>query len=482
VGILSFQHESNTFSRLPTGLDSFEVAAGDEVVRRWGSSHNEVAGFLRGLAAEGLEATPLFMASATPSGKVTTEAFTHMVGAIQEALKAAPALDGLLVAPHGAGVSRAEPDMDGFWLQRVRGIVGDEPPIVCTLDLHANVSRRMIDACDATIAYRTNPHLDTLERGMEAAHLIARTLAGEVKPVQAGSFPPVSMNILSQGTSAPPCSTLYGVLEDVRSRKGVLSASVCLGFPFADVAEMGTSFNVVTDGNLELARKLSGDLADYLIERRHDYDPTFVYAPEAVERAAGLEGPVCLLDTGDNVGGGSSGDGTVIAHEVARRGGPRTFVCLFEPEAVARLAALAVGGRARVTLGGKQDDLHGPPIDLDVIVRGHHDGRFTESEVRHGGETQYDMGRTVVVDSGALTLQLTSKRIVPFSLNQLLSCEIEPADFQIIVAKGVHAPAAAYEPVCTALIRVTTPGATTPDMSQLKFENVRNPLYPVEEL
>jgi hypothetical protein len=32
------------------------------------------------------------------------------------------------------------------------------------------------------------------------------------------------------------------------------------------------------------------------------------------------------------------------------------------------------------------------------------------------------------------------------------------------------------------LIRVTTPGATTPDMSQLRFENVRNPLYPLQEL
>jgi microcystin degradation protein MlrC len=93
------------------------------------------------------------------------------------------------------------------------------------------------------------------------------------------------------------------------------------------------------------------------------------------------------------------------------------------------------------------------------------------------------MGRTVVVDSDVgLTVQLTSKRIVPFSLNQLLSCDIDPSEFQVIVAKGVHAPAAAYDPVCTELIRVTTPGATTPDMSRLHFEHVRNPLYPLQEL
>jgi microcystin degradation protein MlrC len=483
VGILSFQHESNTFAPLATDIDQFTIAVGRELVHRWGSSHSEVAGFLKGLEAGGLEAVPLYMATATPSGTVTADAFGQIVDSIQEVLETGPALDGLLVAPHGAGVSEREPDMDGFWLQGVRRIVGEDLPMICTLDLHANVSTRMIDACDATIAYRTNPHLDTFERGLEAARLIARTLRREIQPAQAGSFPPVSINILNQGTSEPPCSTLAGVVDAVRRRGGVLSASVCLGFHFADVAEMGTSFNVVTDRDSELAQELADELADYLVEHRHDFDPIHIYAPEAIEQATGMKGPVCLLDTGDNVGGGSAGDGTVIAHEVARRGGPRTFACLYEPEGVERLEDVGTGGHAHLTLGGRQDDLHGPPLELDVTVRSHHDGRFTESEVRHGGKTNFDMGRAVVVDSDVgLTLQLTSKRIVPFSLNQLLSCGVDPADFQIIVAKGVHAPAAAYESVCSKLIRVTTPGATTPDMSKLRFERVRQPLYPLHEL
>lgn len=483
VGILSFQHESNTFAPLPTDLDQFTIAVGNELVEHEDRSHGEVAGFLRGLEAAGLEAVPLFMATATPSGPVTAEAFDQIVESIQEALETGPALDGLLVAPHGAGVSERERDMDGFWLRLVRKIVGDGMPIICTLDLHANVSPEMIDTSDATIAYRTNPHLDTLERGMEAASLMTRTLRGDIRPMQAGSFPPVSINILNQGTSSPPCSTLAGVVAAVRRRKGVLSASVCLGFPFADVPEMGTSFNVVTDRNPDLAQQLADELADYLVEHRRDFDPTHIYAPEAVEQASGMKGPVCLLDTGDNVGGGSAGDGTVIAREVASRGGPPTFVCLYEPDGVAELQGVGPGGRAHLTLGGRQDGLHGSPIELDVTVRSHHDGRFTESEVRHGGRTNFDMGRTVVVDTDVgLTLQLTSKRIVPFSLNQLLSCGIDPAHFQIIVAKGVHAPAAAYEPVCTRLIRVTTPGATTPDMSKLRFERVRRPLYPLDEL
>jgi microcystin degradation protein MlrC len=483
VGILGFQHESNTFSPLTTDWSQFRIARGKELVDRWGSSHGEVAGFIEGLQREGLEMVPLYMAAATPSGTVTAEAFAHVVESIDEALKTSLELDGLLVAHHGAGVSANEPDVDGFLLQLIRKIVGDDVPIVCTLDLHANVSPRMIDACDATIAYRTNPHLDTFERGIEAATVMARALRGEIHPVQAGAFPPVSINILSQGTGERPCSTLMGVMERVRARDRVVSASVCLGFPFADVAEMGTSFNVVTDGDENLARSLADDLAAYVVEHRHDFDPEYIYTPHAVEKALELDGPVCLLDTGDNVGGGSAGDGTTIAHEVARRGGPRTFICLYEPDAVAQLTKLAPSERAKLVLGGKQDDRHGSPLELDVTVRNHHGGRFTEKEVRHGGQTEFDMGTTVVVDSDVgLTLQLTSKRIVPFSLNQLLSCGIDPEEFQIIVAKGVHAPAAAYGPVSTKLIRVTTPGATTPDISKLPFKRVRRPLYPLDEL
>jgi microcystin degradation protein MlrC len=88
----------------------------------------------------------------------------------------------------------------------------------------------------------------------------------------------------------------------------------------------------------------------------------------------------------------------------------------------------------------------------------------------------------VVNVDGVLTIQLTSKRVPPFSLNQLLSCGIDPTAFQIVVAKGVHAPVPAYASVCPTIIRATTSGSTTPDMTQLRFERRRHPLFPFEEI
>ena len=485
VGIIALQHESNTFLAAPTTLEDFRrgvLARGDDLVRHYEAAHHEVGGFIEGLRDAKIDVVPIFAAAATPSGTITAETYTALLEMMLGEVDRAGRVDGLLVAPHGAGVSEAERDMDGHWLAALRERVGVAVPIVCTLDLHANVSQRMIDACDATVAYRTNPHLDQRARGIEAATLMARTLRGEVRPTQAATFPPVAINISTQETAAPPCAALVARADEDRARPGVLSNSVVLGFPYADVPEMGSSFIVVTNDDPALARQSADALAAWLVARRRDYVGDLPAVAEAVARAATLDGPVCLLDVGDNVGGGSPADGTLLAHAL-RAARVRSFVCLYDPAAAGAAAAAGAGASIQLRIGGKTDDLHGAPLEARVRVLSLHDGKFTETQPRHGGKTGYDMGPTAVVETAeGLTVQVTSRRTPPFSLNQLLSCGIDPARFQAIVAKGVNAPLAAYRPVCRHVIRVNTPGVTTADMTLLPHRHRRRPMFPFEEI
>ena len=246
---------------------------------------------------------------------------------------------------------------------------------------------------------------------------------------------------------------------------------------------MGTSFVVVTDGDEALARSCADELASGLLARRADFVPDLVSPEEALDRAERSPAPVCLLDMGDNVGGGSAGDGTVIAHLIAARRGPAAFVALYDPEAARRAHDVGVGARATFTVGGTTDDLHGPPLTVAATVRSLHEGRFEEPDVRHGGNPRFDMGPTAIIETDdGLTLQLTSLRVPPFSLGQLTSCGLDPAAFRIIVAKGVHAPVPAYEPVCPTIIRVNTPGSTSADMTSFPYRHRRVPLFPLEEL
>jgi microcystin degradation protein MlrC len=268
---------------------------------------------------------------------------------------------------------------------------------------------------------------------------------------------------------------------------GVLSNSIALGFPYADVEEMGSGFIVVTDNDKPLAQKLANQLADYLIEHRAEFKGKFTSVEEALDEALAGKGPVCLLDMGDNVGGGSAADGTVIAQAIQRRHetgeGFRAFVAIYDPESQAAARQAKIGNKLRLKIGGKTDKLHGPPLEVEATVRSLHEGKFSESEVRHGGLRDFVMGPTAIVETdGGLTIQLTSERVFPCSLGQLASCGLRVEDFQVVVAKGVQAPVAAYGPVCTKLIRVNTPGATTADMEMLTYQHRRKPLYPFEEI
>jgi len=492
VGIIGVCHESNTFVHKPTSLEDFRntcIVAGEPMRQLFAGGHHEVGGAIDTLVEEKIDVVPIYYARTLPSGIIEAAAADHLAEQLLVHLKNAGKLDGLILCPHGANVAVNHHDFDGYWLSRVRAAVGPDMPIICTIDPHCNLSPLMVDSVNATIAYRTNPHLDQRQRGIEAAKLIAHTLRGQVKPTQAAAFPPIAINIERQLTSASPCKEMYQLADAILNRPGVLSDSVVLGFPYSDVAEMGSAFIVVTNNDKALAQQYANELAEYLFAHRKDFVAVLTPVAEAVDEATKHPAPVCLLDMGDNVGGGSPGDSTYIAHEVLRRGNPKTFVAISDPDAVQLAQRTGVGNTLSLAIGGKVDKRHGQPLHVTVRVKSLHDGNFVETQARHGGMKDFSMGLTAVVETllpdgttGPLTIQLTTKRVIPASLGQLISCGLNPAAFQILIAKGVHAPIGAYGPICSKTIRVNTAGCTSADMTTFTYHNRRKPLFPLEEV
>lgn len=483
-GIISLLQESNTFLPERTRLADFAadvIARGGEVSARFSGSPHEIGGFFEGLVRGRIEAVPLFAARALPYGMIERETFDCLVADMLEALEAAGPLDGILAAAHGATVCESVLDADGHWLSAVRRRVGPQVPIVATIDPHANLSPQMVSACDALIAYRTNPHVDQRQRGLEAALLMHRILRREVRPTMAAAYPPLAMSIDCQATDEAPCKEFFQLAEECRRTPGVLSASIVLGFPYADVHEMGSATVVVSDDDAELARRSAQSLAVEMWESRRQFVGDRIGVEEAIRRALQGAAPVCLLDMGDNVGGGSSGDGTWIAHALLSQGAGRSLVVLCDDEAVRAAEQAGVGGRMTQPIGGRSGSLNGPPLVASVNVVGLSDGRFSESQPVHGGFTHFDQGpAAVLATDGGLTILATSRRMAPFSLAQLTSCGLDPASFQIVVAKGVNAPIAAYKSACRTFIRVDTPGYTAADMTKLDYQRRRRPMFPFE--
>lgn len=486
IGIAGFLHESNTFSREMTTFRHFQEAFlhyGAELVPAWRNSHHELGGFIEGCERYQLELTPLIAASATPKGPVTTNAYEAIVSNLLERLQSAAPLDGLLLALHGAMVSEDHLSADSETLRRVRRVVGNDLPLIMSLDMHANVAATMIELPNATIVYRTYPHVDQRERGIECARLIAGMVRGEIRPVQAHCKLPLLIHIVQQYTGAGPMAEILREIQRVASMSGVLSASIAPGYIYADSPDMGVSIIVVTDGDRSLAKTETEHLARFVFDKRFELNATLPDVSTAVRRTSSLGGTVCLMDCGDNIGGGGPGDSTIIFDELLNQEISPVCAVLYDPIAARLCADRGVGQTISIEVGAKTDSLYGRPIPITGVIRRISDGRFEELEPRHGGARDYNQGLTSVVETNdGHTIVLNSLRVMPSSLQQLLSLGVEPTAYKVIIVKGVTAPRAAYDPIATHVITVDSPGVTQAGPESFTYHRRPRPLFPLDEI
>ncbi len=482
LALLGVSHETNTFSRVPATYDRFEIYRGDEIAAQFGESHSTNAGFLEAAGRFEFDIVPLVYAVTGPIGTITEDAFDRIVDEMLGLLRDGGPWDGVLLSQHGAAVSEEYPDADGEVAARVRALVGPDVPVGMMLDLHTNLSQKMIENTTATVLYRTNPHLDARPRAVDCAEIIVRTIRGEVRPVQALEMPPVVVNIVKQFTGEEPMLGIMRDAETVIDRPGMLSASVGEGYPYADVAEMGMGFLAISDGDEAAARDAARWMAARAWERRERLVGDTPPPEEALRAAASAgKGPVVLMDVGDNIGGGSSADSTILLAEAKRQGIRSYLQSLYDPEAVAACVSAGVGTEITLKVGGKTDDMHGSPIEVTGKVRLISDGKFEDPEPTHGGFRYYDGGTTAVLETtDGHTLVLTNLRVGNTSRQQMYSLGIRPEEKQVVVAKGVVSPRPAYAPIASEVILVNTPGVTTSDLSFFDYEHRRRPLYPFE--
>jgi microcystin degradation protein MlrC len=274
-------------------------------------------------------------------------------------------------------------------------------------------------------------------------------------------------------------------MEEARaleSQPGILRVNLLPGFAYADVPQMGPSVVVVTDGDADLARREADRLGAKLWAARHLMAKDLPDAAAAVALALRAEQlPVVLVETGDNVGGGSAGDSTVILAEMLRQGATDGVVCLYAPKEVKTCVAAGVGQAVAFTVGGKVDRLHGEPVAVTGKVRLLHDGTYVEPEVRHGGKRVNHMGPTALVEiQGGNLLVLNSLRHPPFSLGQLTCLGIEPSRRRLLVVKAAIAYKVAYAPVAGTVIEVDTPGLTAVNPERFTYRHIRRPMYPLD--
>jgi microcystin degradation protein MlrC len=485
--VAMFSHETNTFSTIPTDRRQFEThdfRYGGEILETFRGTGTCLGGMIDAAAARGATLLPSVAASASPAGPVTREVFAEVRDRlVADVAAAAGRLDGVLLDLHGAMVPEGGEDGEGDLLAAVRQAVGPRLPIAVTLDFHANVSDAMVRHATLLHGYKTYPHVDMAERGREATERLLEVAAGRLRPAVAFRRPPLLPPLAGQLTARGPMRRLYDLADAMEREPGVVSVSVFAGFPLADIRDAGLSIYVATAGDQPLADRLADRLQAVAWEHRQEFLHTGLPVEDAVARALAIDGrPVVLADVADNTGGGAAGDGTAILRELLRVGAREaTVACLWDPEAAAVCVRAGAGARVALAVGGKVDDRHGAPLELQGRVRAVSDGRFTyRGPMMRGLEGR--LGPTAVLEVGGVKTILISHRRQTLDPEMIRAVGIEPTAEKVLVVKSTVHYRAAFEPIAHAILEVDAPGLSSSNLARFAFTRVRRPIFPLDSL
>lgn len=472
-------HETHTFSTEPTTVATVPIVRGDDLWRYAGTNHS-LGGTLDTCRERGIEVAPTLLMDGVSTGTPSRDTFEALLGELIARIDGALPADGVVLNLHGAMVAEGFPDAEAEIARRVRVTVGSVVPIAVTLDFHANIGPGMVAGCDLVTTYDTYPHVDAADRAREAVGLLVDTIEGRSRPAMALAKPPLLPVPQAQFTARPPFKTLFDHAHHLEETGAALSVTVAGGFPYADVPDAGMGILVVTDDDPVAADRLARDLAGLAWELRHEMVVRNRRPRDAVAEAiAHPEGPVILVDVGDNIGGGTPGDGTVLLVELLAQRAREATVVVADPDAAWAAIDAGIGHQVTTNVGGKVDRLHGDPVPINGRVQSISDGRWIHEGPENAG-VPVEMGPTAVVRVDGVNLVLTSRKCMPGDLQQLTSVGIDPVRQQIIVVKAAVRWRGGYGPIAKHAIDVDTPGLGSVDLSRFPFRHIRRPIFPLD--
>jgi microcystin degradation protein MlrC len=479
IAIGGFQHETNTFAPSRADYAAFEagggwpgVQYGEPIFSAVEGANIPAAGAIAALRALGHTLVGTAWAAASPSAHVTSDAFERIAGEMVKRVAAAMPVDAVYLDLHGAMVAESYDDGEGELLRRVRATVGSRVPIVASLDLHANVTRAMVEQADALVAYRTYPHVDMAETGARAARLLDRILRTGKRPDRDYYMMDYLTGIPSQCSFIEPCKSIYQELGRLEERHGA-TLSFTPGFPMADFADCGMA--VFGYGSAEAVARLRGIVAD----AEKDFAMELHDAPDAVERARarGAPGaPVVLADTQDNPGAGGNGDTTgLLKHLIEQRAADAVLGMLIDPASALISHDAGPGATLALNLGGKSGVLGDAPLKGEFTVERLGDGRFTCTGPMFKG-FRMTLGPMALLRSRAapgVRVVVASRKCQAADQEMFRTLGVEPRRSRIVALKSSVHFRADFEPIAKEVLVVKSPGPALADPVEFKWTKLR---------
>jgi microcystin degradation protein MlrC len=483
-----FSHETNTFSIVPTDYKAFTdryLLHGDEALRERSDANTDIAGFLDVGRDKNWTLIHTLSTAAPPAGLVTHDAYERIAGQIVSAASQhRHHLNGIALGLHGAMVTDFDQDGEGELLERLRKVVGPDMPIAITLDPHANVTERMCALATIIVSYKTYPHIDMRICARQAAEILHRTMAGEIRPVTLRAHRPMLEEVNGGRTDIGPMIERIASARTYEQQSDVFAVSVNGGFGNADIAEVGPTVLVTAQGDMAAHQRFAETIADDIWARRFEMINTFLTVEVAAATCAahdGKGGPIVVADYADNPGGGSYGDGTNLLRALLEaKVSNACFGALIDPQAAQLLHAHTIGDTVSIMLGGKTDPrIGGAPLPVTGVLRLLSVGDYTGDGPMIGG-LKKSWGPTAVLRVDGIDILIASLSSQILDLQQFRTFGIDPATKTTVALKSMQHFRAAFEPIAAKVIVCDSGALCTPDLSRLAYSSVARPIFPLD--
>jgi microcystin degradation protein MlrC len=492
IALGTFMLESNAHSPIAT-RDEFAsnyLMFGEEMAHDWAGAHPRgskcVSGFIDAMnAGPTWQPLPLMGAMVGASGPIDQAFFDEVLHEMTARLRAALPVEGVFLSLHGAAIGTIEADPDGVLLEAVRNVVGPDVPIIATLDLHANVSAKMVDHASVLVAYRTNPHVDMAERGAESAMLMLELMGGTTATSAWVKLPFIPPSVTQNTKSGPYADIIaYGQSKcDAR----VMNVSVISGFSLGDTIKNGMSVVVTTRNDAALARALATELAARTWAERHRYIPHLTSIEEATRmaHACGRDASLPALlfaDVADNPGGGGRGNTVWILKAFYDAGVEGALLGIFfDARLAAESHALGVGATFRARFNEDEDHPLSGRFEADAEVMALHDGDVVGRRGISAGH-RITLGKMTLLKVGGIRVVVVSVRqqCKDTAMFEVFGIDIATARSVIVKSRGHFRAAFDLLFPDDRIVEVDVPGLTTPILSRVPYRNVPRPIFPLD--
>ena len=477
--IAGFQHETNTFAPSPATYESFVRGEGHPAMARGDAVlairdvNLPIGGFIQASERQGHTLLPVIWTAASPSAQVTEDAYERIAGEIVAAAGEG-GFDAIYLDLHGAMVAQHVDDGEGELLARIRAKVGPSVPVVASLDLHANVTERMLASADALVAYRTYPHVDMADTGARAERLLVRLLDERKPLVRAARRLPFLIPINGMCTMLEPARSIYEALGTLEQGP-VVSLSFTPGFPAADFLECGP---VIWGYGEEASavRDAVDSLYDTMLRNEAQWAVPFLSpdaaVAEAIRLSATAQKPVVIADTQDNPGAGADSNTTGMLRALLDNGAQDAALGLiWDPEAAAQAHAAGVGATLELALGGRSGTPGDAPFVGTFEVVALSDGRCRyDGPMMHG--MQVNLGPVACLKIGGVRIAVSSTKAQMLDRNLYRVAGIEPEQMKILVNKSSVHFRADFQPIAHTVLVAKAPGPMTADPADLPWKRL----------